>query len=78
VHDDGPTLVCEPFYRHGWVYEEKIDGWRMLAAPAYQQLRSRFDWLREPDADAGHAAALHGIRRVSTHDRRDLTGATAS
>ena len=26
-----PTLVREPFDRDGWVYEEKIDGWRMLA-----------------------------------------------
>ena len=24
------TLVREPF-REGWVYEEKVDGWRMLA-----------------------------------------------
>jgi hypothetical protein len=26
-----PTLVCEPFHREGWVFEEKVDGWRMLA-----------------------------------------------
>jgi ATP-dependent DNA ligase len=25
-----PTQV-EPFHRDGWVYEEKIDGWRLLA-----------------------------------------------
>jgi bifunctional non-homologous end joining protein LigD len=25
-----PTLV-QPFHRDGWVYEEKVDGWRMLA-----------------------------------------------
>jgi len=25
-----PTLV-EPFHRNGWVYEEKIDGWRIVA-----------------------------------------------
>ena len=25
-----PTLV-KPFHRPGWVYEEKIDGWRMIA-----------------------------------------------
>ena len=89
-----PTLVREPFHRDGWIYEEKVDGWRMLAykdgarvrlisrngrdhtrrfagiaaaiaklsahalvldgevAIYDQQLRSRFDWLREPDADA--------------------------
>jgi hypothetical protein len=24
VHPYGPTLVCEPFHRDGWVYEEKL------------------------------------------------------
>jgi bifunctional non-homologous end joining protein LigD len=89
-----PTLVREPFHRDGSVYEEKIDGWRMLAykdgkrvrvlsrtgvdhsrrfpeivaavaslrsqtlvldgevAIFYRQLRSRFDWLRDPDPEA--------------------------
>ena len=27
-----PTQVREPFHRDGWVYEEKVDGWRMLRA----------------------------------------------
>ena len=26
-----PTQVREPFDRPGWVFEEKADGWRMLA-----------------------------------------------
>ena len=26
-----PTLARPPFHREGWIYEEKIDGWRMLA-----------------------------------------------
>ena len=26
-----PTLVREPFHRDGWVYEEKVDGRRILA-----------------------------------------------
>jgi bifunctional non-homologous end joining protein LigD len=26
-----PTLVSRPFHRAGWVYEEKVDGWRMVA-----------------------------------------------
>ena len=26
-----PTQVREPFHRPGWVYEEKVDGWRILA-----------------------------------------------
>jgi ATP-dependent DNA ligase len=25
-----PTLVRAPFHRAGWVYEEKVDGYRML------------------------------------------------
>ena len=26
-----PTLVPKPFHRPGWIYEEKVDCWRMLA-----------------------------------------------
>jgi hypothetical protein len=26
-----PTLVREPFRREGWVYEESVDGLRVLA-----------------------------------------------
>jgi bifunctional non-homologous end joining protein LigD len=26
-----PTLIPRPFHREGWVYEEKVDGWRMFA-----------------------------------------------
>jgi hypothetical protein len=33
-----PTLVREPFHRDGWVYEGKVDGWRMLA---YKEQRAR-------------------------------------
>jgi bifunctional non-homologous end joining protein LigD len=89
-----PTLVREPFHRDGWVFEEKVEWWRMLAykngarvrlvsrngrdhtqrfadiataiaklsarsivldgevAIFDEKLRSRFDWLREPDPDA--------------------------
>jgi ATP-dependent DNA ligase len=25
------TQVARAFHREGWVYEEKVDGWRMLA-----------------------------------------------
>jgi len=88
-----PTLVREPFHREGWIYEEKVDGWRIVAymdgdhvrlvsrngvdhtrrfgdiaaaiaklsartlvqgevAIYDEHLRSRFDWLREPDRNA--------------------------
>jgi ATP-dependent DNA ligase len=102
------TLVREPFHRDGWIYEEKIDGWRILAykdgarvrlisrngrdhtrrfagiaaaivtlsarslvldgevAIYDQALRSRFDWLREPDAEAvATPPVLHGVRSAS-------------
>jgi len=28
------TEVARPFHRGGWVYEEKVDGWRMVAVKA--------------------------------------------
>ena len=111
-----PTLVREPFHREGWVYEEKVDGWRMLAykngervrlvsrngrdhtrrfadisaaiakLPARtlvldgevaifdQQLRSRFDWLRERDPDAVATPPIYIVFDVMFRDRRDLAG----
>jgi ATP-dependent DNA ligase len=110
-----PRLVREPFHRDGWVYEEKVDGWRILAykdgervrlvsrhgrdhtrrfadiavaiakLPARslvldgevsiydQQLRSRFDWLREPDPGAVASPPLLMAFDLLYHDRRDLT-----
>src|SRR5260370_36185840 len=26
-----PTQMARPFHQEGWVYEEKVDAWRMLA-----------------------------------------------
>ena len=34
-----PTLMREPFHREGWVYEEKYDGFRMLAYREAQRVR---------------------------------------
>src|SRR5262245_11956329 len=111
-----PTLVREPFHRAGWVYEEKVDGWRTLAykdgarvrlvnlngrchtrrfpdlaaavarlsartlvldgevAIYDDQLRSRFDWLREPDPDAVASPPLFLAFDLLYLDRRDLAG----
>jgi bifunctional non-homologous end joining protein LigD len=111
-----PTLVREPFHRDGWVYEEKVDGWRILAykdgarvrlvsrngrdhtrrfagiaaavaklaaralvldgevAIYDQQLRSRFDWLREPDADAVATPPMLMAFDLLHQDGRELTG----
>jgi bifunctional non-homologous end joining protein LigD len=110
-----PTLVRTPFHRDGWAYEEKVDGWRILAykngdrvrlvsrhgrdhmrrfhdlaaaiaklsartlvldgevAIYDQQLRSRFDWLREPDPDAVAPPPLYMTFDLLYCDRRDLT-----
>ena len=111
-----PTQVREPFHRDGWVYEEKVDGWRMLAyqdgqhvrlvsrngrdhtrrfagiaaavaelAPRAlvldgevaiydQRLRSRFDWLREPDPDAVATPPMFMAFDLLHQDGRELTG----
>jgi bifunctional non-homologous end joining protein LigD len=111
-----PTLGREPFHRDGWVYEEKVDGWRILAykdgarvrlvsrngrdhtrrfrdiaaavakLPARslvldgevaifdQQLRSRFEWLRERDPDAGASPPLFMAFDLLHRDGRELTG----
>ena len=34
-----PTLVREPFHRPGWVYEETVDGWRIVAYKDGQRVR---------------------------------------
>jgi bifunctional non-homologous end joining protein LigD len=110
-----PTQVREPFHRDGWVYEEKVDGWRMVAykdatrvrlvsrngrdhtrrfagiaaaiaklsarslvldgevAIYDEKLRSRFDWLREPDADAVATPPLLMVFDLLHQDGRELT-----
>jgi len=112
----GPTQVREPFHREGWVYEEKVDDWRMLAykdgvrvrlvsrngrdhtqrfagiaaaiaklsarslvldgeAAIYdEKLRSRFDWLREPDADAVATPPVFMAFDLLHQDGREFTG----
>jgi bifunctional non-homologous end joining protein LigD len=111
-----PTQVREPFHRDGWVYEEKVDGWRMLAdkdgarvrlvsrngrdhmrrfagiaaavaklsalslvldgevAIFDEQLRSRFDWLCEPDPDAVATPPMFIAFDLLHRDGRELTG----
>jgi bifunctional non-homologous end joining protein LigD len=32
-------MAREPFHRDGWVYEEKVDGWRMLAYKDGERVR---------------------------------------
>src|SRR5262245_9737200 len=111
-----PTQVREPFHRDGWIYEEKVDGWRILAykdgarvrllsrngrdhtrrfpeiaaavakmsthtlvldgevAIFDQKLRSRFEWLREPDPDAVATPPMFIAFDLLHCDGRELTG----
>jgi bifunctional non-homologous end joining protein LigD len=110
-----PTQVRDPFHRPGWIYEEKIDGWRMAAykdgkrvrlvslsavdhsgrfpelvaavaslAPRTlvldgevaifdRQLRSRFDWLRDPDPEAVATLPLLMVFDMPYRAGRDFT-----
>src|SRR5215471_1707519 len=110
-----PTLVREPFHRDGWIYEEKVDGWRLLAykdrervrlvsrngrdltrrfaaiagavakltarslvldgevAIFDEHLRSRFEWLREPDRDAVATLPMFMVFDLLHRDGHDLT-----
>jgi hypothetical protein len=42
-----PTQVRQPVHRDGWVYEEKIDGWRMLAYKDGRALWTRVQAISE-------------------------------
>ncbi len=108
-------LVRQPFHRDGWVYEERIDGWRMLAykdgrtvrlesrngvahtwrltdlaaavvalpgrtlvldgevAIFNRQLRSRFDWLRDPDPEEVATPPLLMVFDLLYRSGRDQT-----
>ena len=110
-----PTLVREPFNRAGWAYEEKVDGWRIVAhkegqrvrlvsrngvdhtrrfadiaaavaklsartlvldgevAVYDEQLRSRFEWLRDLDPAAVATPPLLMVFDILYRDGRDLT-----
>jgi bifunctional non-homologous end joining protein LigD len=110
-----PTQVREPFHSDGWIYEEKVDSWRMLAykhgervrlmsrngrdhtrrfagivaaiaklsahslvldgevAIYDTELRSRFDWLREPHPDAVATPPVLIAFDLLHQDGRELT-----
>ncbi len=61
VHLLYPTLV-QPFDRPGWVYEEKVDGWRMVAYKSGKKVqlvsRRRLDHTARFAALAKSLAAL--------------------
>src|SRR6266849_10731128 len=57
-----PTLVARPFHREGWIYEEKYDGWRLVACKHDGQVwllsRHHRDHTRRFPALAAALAAL--------------------
>jgi ATP-dependent DNA ligase len=60
--------LAKPFHRDGWIYEEKIDGWRILAVKRGRIVRlwshtGRDHAHRFPDV-ARAVAALPGRERV--------------
>jgi bifunctional non-homologous end joining protein LigD len=76
------TLVREPFHRPGWVYEEKYDGFRILAYKEGRRVRlmSRND-IDRTEGFAEVAAAVGGLQsetllldgEVVAFDRRGLS-----
>src|SRR4030095_14379272 len=59
-----PSQVKQPFHRSGWIYEEKIDGWRMLAykdgRTVRLESRNGVDHTRRfPDVASAVAALPH-------------------
>jgi hypothetical protein len=53
------TLIATPFHHEGWVYEEKVDGWRILA---YKD-DVIYELERHIDELAGSPRAAHELRR---------------
>ena len=62
-----PTLVSKPFHREGRVYEEKVDGWRMVAYKVAGSVKlmsrnGRDHTSRFPGIVAGGAAVARRAR----------------
>src|SRR3989442_15920337 len=77
-----PTLVGKPFHHEGWVYEEKVDGWRMLAYKDGATVRLISRWGRDHTARFPTlASALLGLERsplildgeVAVYDRQFIS-----
>jgi bifunctional non-homologous end joining protein LigD len=60
------TLVREPFHEHGWIYEEKYDGYRILAYKEGKQVRlmSR-NAIDRTDRFPHIADAIRNLRHVN-------------
>jgi ATP-dependent DNA ligase len=64
-----PTLVREPFHRAGWIYEEKVDGWRIVAYKDGDRVRlvsrNAVDHTRRVRGLAAAVASLSARRRLA-------------
>jgi ATP-dependent DNA ligase len=66
-------VIAKPFHRDGWVYKEKVDGWRMLAYKDGRRVRLVSRRVRFSDILA--AVARRPARR---HLRREVACSTTS
>jgi ATP dependent DNA ligase domain len=68
-----PTLVREPFHRDGWVFEEKYDGWRMIAVKDSERVRLVSRNGRDRAGISRHAAmAISGHKTEAMYQRYNI------
>jgi SAM-dependent methyltransferase len=67
------TLVAKAFHRPGWVYEEKYDGWRMLAY-GYPAIGTACQWVASRPVQISHVPALVAMNRMRAHVGKVLGG----
>src|SRR3984893_18144936 len=76
------TLVREPFHHHGWIYEEKYDGYRILAYKEGTRVKlmsrnaidrsTRFPHIAEAIRKLGHINLLLD-GEVAVFDRKGVS-----
>ncbi len=62
-----PTLVARPFHHAGWIYEEKVDGWRMVAIKGKHGVRL----ISRKGHDHRSASASAGVTHRSSRAPRE-------
>jgi len=76
-----PTQIAKPFHRAGWIYEEKLDGWRMVAIRGADRAGAS-DLARAGALETAPPAARRRYTSPDAHrhhaDAPDLGGAAFS